>query len=170
MLRQEIEKKTTKNMSGVISKCRKKISIEKDELAAMLPMGSFLKQRWFRLLSRKFTVKLLVSLMFVRDVFFFHRSAKISCADLSDLGTTSNCFPVFFIFGIHKNQLNLLESLFPIGSDVPKALFSFQSSGMEFCFSAMACRRRAKAPKARQLSGIACAALMASRWSNLDEK
>ena len=40
---------------------------------------------------------------------------------------------------------------------------------MEFCFSAMACRRRAKAP-ARQLSGIACAALMASRGSNLDEK
>ena len=155
-------------MSGVISKCRKKISIERDELAAMLPMGSFLKQRWFRLLSRKFTVKLLVSLMFVRDVFFPSVSQDFMCRSEWSWNNFQ-LFSSFFIFGIHKNQLNLLESLFPIGSDVPKALFSFQSSGMEFCFSAMACRRRAKAP-ARQLSGIACAALMASLGSNLDEK
>ena len=71
MLRQEIEKKNDKKHVGRDFEVSKK-DINRERLVGSdaSNMGSLLKQRWFRLLSRKFTLKLLVSLMFVRDVFF----------------------------------------------------------------------------------------------------
>jgi hypothetical protein len=82
----------------------------------------------------------LVSLMFVRDV-FFHRSAKISCADLSDLRQQ---LPILFQFFHIWNTLESIEII-----RIPLSNWIWCSKGIvfisEFLWSfgpAMACGPR----------------------------